>query len=222
MPFDKAPTDEKRQEKSQKRDAIKQRQDLLAENREQLKELRTSTMKNAEDKLDQLTEKRAMLSDRVRSLIDQVSNGTYYGNDRESSNVSIPYIITMDGETKSMIDESDNSIYPTVGEIFVETTKQSERGVQLKVTGGSVIIDDIEYVVTFGKGRLVNYSEISRGDILVHLSTDDSTDITLRLLLRSDVPIDGKFNSETIVPLDVKGKLANEWKISGSAQIAQI
>ena len=92
---------------------------------------------------EEVKERIDSIRDKVRSsdLIDQVEDGSYYGDIVELPEEDITnYVLSFSGDAFSTTNESD--VKSVSGDVNLELVRLGDSGATLKIIGGQIVIED--------------------------------------------------------------------------------
>jgi len=190
---------------------------------EELAERHDKYLKKSEELQEKLYEKIDKLDLRTQKLVENFNSGEYFGEVDEVQDETRKYVLKFDSLTgKSFTDPS------TTPEFFAEITLESsssgsDDNLKFKVTGCSIIGEDVSYSCAFGKARTV--SSGSSGDeekltIMAFLEDDDSESTSsLKVFV---TPVDSSFASLEggVIDLTMQGTITLQWSLSGAGTMS--
>jgi len=189
---------------------------------EELAERHDKYLKKSEELQQKLNEKIEKLDARAQKLVENFNSGEYFGEVDEEDETR-KYVLKFDSLTgESFVEPS------TTPEFYAEITLESsssgsDNNLKFKVTGCSIIGEDISYSCAFGKARTVTTG--SSGDeekltIMAFLEDDDSESTSsLKVFV---TPVDSSFASleDGVIDVTMKGSITLQWSLSGAGMMS--
>ena len=189
---------------------------------EELAERHDKYLKKSEELQQKLYEKIDKLDLRTQKLVENFNSGEYFGEVDEEDETR-KYVLKFDSLTgESFTDPS------TTPEFYAEITLESsssgsDHNLKFKVTGCSIIGEDISYSCAFGKARTVTTG--SSGDeekltIMAFLEDDDSESTSsLKVFV---TPVDSSFASleDGVIDVTMQGTITLQWSLSGAGTMS--
>ncbi len=190
---------------------------------EELAERHDKYLKKSEELQQKLYEKIDKLDLRTQKLVENFNSGEYFGEVVEVQDETRKYVLKFDSLTgESFTDPSTTPEF--FAEIILESfSSGSDHNLKFKVTGCSIIGEDISYSCAFGKARTV--SSGSSGDeekltIMAFLEDDDSESTSsLKVFV---TPVDSSFASleDGVIDVTMKGSITLQWSLSGAGTMS--
>jgi len=189
---------------------------------EELAERHDKYLKKSEELQQKLYEKIDKLDLRTQKLVENFNSGEYFGEVDEEDETR-KYVLKFDSLTgESFTDPL------TTPEFYAEITLESsssgsDHNLKFKVTGCSIIGEDISYSCAFGKARTI--SSGSSGDeekltIMAFLEDDDSESTSsLKVFV---TPVDSSFASleDGVIDVTMQGSITLQWFLSGAGTMS--
>jgi len=171
----------------------------------------------AQELYDDLQQKINDLEERIQDLLEKYENGEYYGNVHETDSEIMSYAISFTGFALS---HDDDSVSSMDGTIYVDSLITGSNISKYAVTGGEISIDDIFYEFIFGKVRVTSSGNVVLIGQVVNWADENDDSSTIKLVIRSDVPLEEGFGSESLnIEILPQSKIAGLWFLSGTGSL---
>jgi len=197
---------------------------MIAESKFEKIEHKTKAKQNAEETIAGLIQKIEQLEQRLQSLLEKVESGEYFGPTLGGDKIIKSYSISFDGSASSLDDE-ETLVTDVTGEIFLDTLVTRTDTTKFRITGGEILVGDTFYDLVFGKARVTSSGPSGEKNSMILLSQimdDEGNGSTLKILLESEVPLEGDYGIEPI-QLEIKmpqSTIAHQWSLSASGQLS--
>ena len=171
----------------------------------------------AQELYDDLQDKINDLEERIQDLLEKYENGEYYGKVHEIDSEIMSYAISFTGFALS---HDDDSVSSMDGTIYVDSLITGSNISKYAVTGGEISIDDIFYEFIFGKVRVTSSGNVVLIGQVMNWADENDDSSTIKLVIRSDVPLEDGFGSESInIEILPQSKIAGLWFLSGTGSL---
>ncbi|MCH7648555.1 MAG: hypothetical protein IIA83_08115, partial [Thaumarchaeota archaeon] len=167
---------------------------------------------------DDLQQRINELEERIQSLLEKYESGEYYGKVHEIDSEIMSYAISFTGFALS---HDDDSVSSMEGTIYIDSLITGSNISKYAVTGGEISIDDIFYEFIFGKVRVTSSGNVVLIGQVMNWADENDDSSTIKLVIRSDVPLEDGFGSESInIEILPQSKIAGLWFLSGTGSLA--